>query len=254
MLTEFLEINVFAFMMVFARLGSALMFLPGFAGSFISARIRLLLALAITFVCLPVLGAFIPPLPADMGSLLLLLFNEITIGVYFGVLVQGLMVALNLAGTFIGMQAGLTNSFIFDPVTAQQSALLTGFLANMAIVLIFATDVHHLMLQAVIQSYDLFRPGAPLPFGDFSQTIVDGLGNSFVLAMKLSAPIFVFGLVFYAGLGLIAKLMPQMPVFFVALPVQLFVGLGLLMITLPPVMIYFLRYLSDGLSPFLPYK
>lgn len=251
MLSDFLELNLFHFLMIFARLGAALMLMPGFAGDLVSPRIRLLIALITSFVVLPVIGPNIPAQPASAWLLALYLIGEITVGIFLGAVVQGLMAAINLAGNFIGYQVGLTNAFIFDPVTEQQSALLTGFLANLAVVLIFMTDTHHLMLRAIIDSYGVFIPGQLLPFGDFSQTLVQGLGASFVLGMKLSAPLFVFAILFFAGLGLLSRMMPQMQVFFVALPVQLFTGLGILMIALPAIMLFFMNYLQGGIAAFI---
>jgi flagellar biosynthetic protein FliR len=251
MLSAFLELNVFHFLLVFARLGAALMLLPGFAGELVSARLRLMIALTTTFVILPVVAPALPPPPLSAWHLVLLFIGEVTIGVFFGVVVQGLMTALNLAGNFIGYQVGLTNAFVFDPVTEQQSALLTGFLANLAVVMIFITDTHHLMLHGIVDSYAVFIPGQVPAFGDMSQTLIQGLGASFVLGMKLAAPLFVFSILFFSTLGLLSRMLPQMQVFFIALPMQLFTGLGLLMITLPAIMLYFMTYLQGGISAFL---
>jgi Flagellar biosynthesis pathway, component FliR len=92
------------------------------------------------------------------------------------------------------------------------------------VLLILATDLHHLMFRAVVDSYELFRPGQSLPVSDMSNLLATTLAASFRLGLQLAAPLVVFGLVFYGGLGVLARLMPQMPVFFVALPVQLMMG------------------------------
>jgi flagellar biosynthetic protein FliR len=250
MLTELLTLDVYRFFLVFARLGAALMVLPGFAGRLVSSRIRLLLGLSLSFLMLPLIGPTLPPLPKNISLLLLLLLGETTIGVFIGMVAQLLLSAINIAGTFIGFQTGLTNAFSFDPIAEQQSQLLTGFLSNVALVLIFAADLHHMMIRALIDSYAVFQPGQALPWGDFAETMAHTLTDAFRLGIQLSAPLVAFGLVFYTGLGVLSRLVPQMQVFFVSLPIQVLVGLWLLMVSLPTIMLIFLRWFGDGLSAY----
>lgn len=251
MLAEILDTNIFNFMLVFTRLGAAMMWMPGISGQLVPVRFRLLLALAITLVVLPVVAGQMPALPADPGRLILLILGEATVGIFIGVVVQMLMVSINLAATFIGFQVGLTNALVFDPVVEQQSSLLTGFLSNLALVVMFATSMHHLMLEAVVDSYRLFVPGQALPVGDLVQVVSQSLDEGFTLGVKLAAPLLVFGLVFYTALGLISKLAPQIPVFLVALPLQIIFGLSLLMMSLATFMMLFLRSFEDGMIRFL---
>lgn len=250
-LNEILTLDVYRYFMIVTRIGAALLLMPGFSGQLVSTRIRLLLALSISLVLLPPLGGMYPALPRQMGSLMLLIMGEALVGVYLGVLTQTLMAALNVAGTFIGFQVGLTNSFSFDTVAEQQSSTLTAMLSSVALVAIFATDLHHLMLRALADSYATFPPGQPLPLDDFSSTLSHLLSASFGLGVKLAAPVLAFGLIFYAGLGLLSRLAPQIQVFFVALPLQVIAGMAMLMIALPLIVLIFLRWFEAGLIPFL---
>lgn len=250
-LNDILTLDIYRFFMIFTRIGTAMMLLPGFGGQMVSVRARLLLSLAITLVLLPPLGGLYPPLPRHMGALVRLIFGEAMVGIYLGVLAQVLMSALHVAGTFMSFQIGLTNAFSFDNVAEQQSSTLTAFLNTLALVAIFATDLHHLMLRALVDSYALFIPAAPLPLGDFTETLTSTLTAGFALAIKLSAPLLAFGLIFYAALGLMSRLSPQVQVFFIALPLQIAGGLGMIMVALPLIVLLFLRWFEDGLLPFL---
>jgi len=251
MLAELLALDVFQLLMVFTRLGAAMMIMPGFGGNIMPSRFRLILALAITLVVAPVVAPGLPAMPQTVGGLAVLLVSEVTIGLFLGLVAQVLMAAVNVAGTVIGFQSGFTNAFVFDAVTEQQSNLLTGFMGNLALVVIFATDLHHLMLRAVVDSYALFPSGAEVPLADMSDSLARGVAHSFAIGLKLSAPLLVFALVFQGGMGVLARLMPQMPVFFVALPVQMMVGMAIFMVTLPPAMLWFLRHFEDGLLPYV---
>jgi flagellar biosynthetic protein FliR len=250
-LSELLSLDVFRFLLVFTRLGTAMMLMPGFGGTLISTQIRLLLALSISFVVMPTLSGVLPSLPKDLGQMVLLVGSEAAVGLFLGTVIQVLLTALNLAGTMVGFQTGLTNAFSFDPISQQQSQLLTGFMSNLALVTIFASDLHHLMLRAVVDSYAVFRPGMDLPLGDFAETLGHMLTEAFRLGLQLSAPLTVFGLVFYTGLGVLSRLVPQMQVFFVSMPIQALVGMWLVMVSLPIVMMLFLSYFAEGLAPYL---
>lgn len=251
MLNEILTLDIYRFLLIFTRMSAAMLLMPGFAGQLVSTRIRLLMALAFSLVLLPVVGALYPALPRHMGALVMLIGGEAMVGIYLGVLTQMLMACLNVAGTFIGFQVGLTNAFSFDAVAEQQSSTLTALLANIALVALFATDMHHLMLRALADSYATFTPGHPLPLDDFSETLGHLMSASFGLGVQLSAPVLAFGLIFNAGLGLLSRLAPQIQVFFVALPLQVVCGLGMLMVALPLIIMIFLRWFEAGLMPFL---
>lgn len=250
-LNEILTLDIYRFFMIFSRLGTALMLLPGFYGKLLPIQARLLFGLALSLVMLPVVGTQFPPLPTNVGGLVLLVGCEALVGVYLGMVTQVMMAAVNIAGTFISFQIGMTNAFSFDAVAEQQSSTLTALLANVALLAIFSTDLHHLMLRALADSYATFVPGQILPTDDFSQTLGHLMSSSFGMGVQLAAPLVAFGLIFNAGLGLLSRLTPQIQVFFVALPLQLMAGLWMLMVSLPMMYMIFLRWFEAGLIPFL---
>jgi len=253
MLREMLAANLFLWMLIFARLGSAVMFLPGFNSTMVSARMRLLFALIVSFVLLPVLGGKLPPPPSSPIGLFLLMGGEIAFGIFIGLVVQAMVAALDVAGTAIGYATGLTNMFTFDPITEQQSALVTGFLNLVAVTLIFASNTHHLMLHALVDSYSLLAPGQKLPTEDLAQLLVRTLSGSAMLGLRLAAPLVVFSITFNTGLALINRLVPQIQVFLVGLPVQILGGLTILMVCLPAIMLLYINRLADGLGSFLTF-
>jgi len=161
------------------------------------------------------------------------------------------MAALHFAGTAIGRDTGMMNAMVFDPVTEQQGALVIGLLSNVAIVLVFISGLHHLMIQAVVASYTLFVPGTAPVVGDHLSVFVDTLQRSFDIGLRLASPFIVFALVFQGSMGVMARLAPQFNVFFVALPLQLMLGLGLLWVALPVIMLVFLGYFEDVLEGFI---
>ena len=250
MLDDLLSGDVFAISLVFARLGSAVMLLPGFGETFVSPRVRLMIALSVTVVVTPVVSGYLPPMPSGLLPAFMLIAGEILIGIFLGAMVRMLLSALHIAGVIIGFQTSLANATFFDPSNSQQGAVFAAFLNIIGVFLIFVTDLHHLMLMTIADSYTLFRPGAPLPFGDFSEMVVRLVSDSFVLGMQLAAPFIVIAIVFYTGLGLLARLMPQIQVFFIAIPLQIVLAFSVLAMTLSTGMFWFLSYFQDSLTRF----
>lgn len=248
---ELLNLNMYHFLMVFLRLGAAIMLMPGFMSSYVNANVRLSIALALTVILIPAVSPHLPPQPADTLSFITCVLQEITVGVFLGVLMQMLYAALSLAGSLAGQAIGFGNAQIFDPTFQTQSIVIETFLSIIALTVIFITDIHHLMISAVIDSYHIFPVGAALPWGDFANQLSTTLNATFIMGFKLGSPFVAFTIVFYTGMGLVSRLMPQLNIFFLSLPLQIYLGLGLLFITTPMMILWFTRYYDEGLHPFL---
>jgi flagellar biosynthetic protein FliR len=251
LLDELLSLEVFQFMIVFARLGAAMMFLPGYAASYINARIRLSIALCVTVLITPLIGGYLLPAePANAIMLTLLFTKEITIGVFIGLIPRYSLVALDLAGNKIGMNMGLGMANAFDPMFDSTAPILSTFLSTVAVVLLFITNMHHLMIAAIVDSYQIFTPGELLQNGDMLQYLVKTIGKSFVIGFKLASPFIVFSITFQLALGLASRLMPQLNIFFVTIPIKLYLGFYLLIISITTILGWFFRYFEDTLIAF----
>ena len=107
------------------------------------------------------------------------------------------------------------------------------------------------MIRAVVESYLLFEPGVFPMVGDMADVVTRVVADAFRIGLQFAAPIVVVALMFYVLLGLLARLMPQMQVFFIAMPLQIMLGLVILMITMGGAMTWFMREYQDLLSRFL---
>lgn len=251
MLAALLPAELFAALLVFVRVGAAVMLLPGYGEPFVAPRVRLLLALLIALLVTPALSGVLPALPADVPTLVLLIMGEALVGLFLGTIARMFMSALTTAGMVIAYMSSLANALVDDPSAAQQGSIAGSFLHVTALLIIFTLDLHHLLLAAVVDSYQLFVPGQPLPFGDFTETVARVVSKVFLLSMQIAAPFVAVGLVFYLGVGLLARLMPQIQIFFVAMPLQIVLGLMVLALSLPVVMHWFVLNLQETLGPFI---
>jgi flagellar biosynthetic protein FliR len=251
-LTELLQLNIFAFFLIFARLGAAISFMPGFSASYVSVRIRLGIALAISFAVMPALAPNLPVMPASVTQLGVIFAGEVIVGSFIGILGRILIGALQTAGTIIALASAMANALVQDPVAEQQSSTVSGFLLTLGVILVFVTDLHHLMIRAAIATYDVFEPGNLLPAGDFAILMARSVADSFLLGVQLASPAIVIGLTYYIGLGLLGRLMPQLPVFFFGLPVQVSLQLWVLTATVSGIMLVWARKFQDGIGAFVP--
>jgi len=240
----------FRYLMILARLTAMLMLLPAIGEATIPGRIRIGLAMTLALVLYPVVASKFDP-PAGLGGLVVALGHEIVVGIFIGGAARLLMSAVQFAGSVMAFQSGLSFAQTVDPTLGVQGAILGSFLSMLAVTLIFATDLHYLLISALADSYTLFQPGAYLPVGDLAQAAVGIVSGAFVVAIQLAAPFLVFGLVFYVGLGILSRLMPQVQVFFVAMPANIFLGFLLLMLLVGAIGLAFAQYFASAMQPFL---
>jgi flagellar biosynthetic protein FliR len=251
MLAAFSPETVFAFFLVFCRTAGALMLMPALGESTIPAYIRLSFALMLSLVLSPLVRAGLPGIPATLGAMTMLLLGEIFIGVMLGLFTRLLISALHVAGVVIAYQTGLGAAQVFDPIQGTQGAVVGTFLTVLGVTLIFVTDMHHLLIVAIRDSYTLF-PSATLPsVGDAATLVTETVSQSFRLGVQMAAPLLVYGLVFNIGLGIIARLMPQLQVFFIAMPLNIVLGFAVFLFTLSAAMMWFLNYFENAMTLFL---
>lgn len=242
--------QIFAFLLIFTRLGAMMMVFPGIGEGFVSVRFRLGLALAVSFVMLAPLQVSLPVQPTDAGELFLLVAVEGLIGLSIGTAARLLLSSLNVAGNVIALQTGLGFAINVDPTQGSHGAIVSTFLVTLGIVMIFITGAYQLLFGAIGRSYELFPPGIAPPVSDFLELIVRFVSASFLLGVELTAPFLVLSLVFYAGLGVVSKLMPQFQVFFISMPLSIMGGFGLLMVLIGVMMQIFLDRFADAFSAF----
>jgi flagellar biosynthesis protein FliR len=242
-----------AFLLTFARIGTMVMLLPGVGEQNMPTRVRLTIALVLTAVLLPAhQKAYTVDLTA-LGPVLVMLFQEIIIGAVLGLTARLAISALQIAGSVVAQQMGLGFVTAIDPTQGQQGMLVGNFLTLLGVTLVFATDLHYLVIEALNDSYTLFQPGEMPLVGDVAQHVTRIVATAFRIGIQLSAPFLVFGLLFNLGLGVLSRLMPQMQVFFIGLPLSIMLGMLLLLLVVGAMMGTFVGYLEGVLGNLAPH-
>jgi flagellar biosynthetic protein FliR len=243
-----------AFILAFARVGAMVMLLPGLGEANIPVRVKLGIALLLTLIILPLHRAAYHVDVNSMTSLLVLMLQEIIIGIVLGATARVTLSALSVAGSVIAQQLGLGFVTSVDPTQGQQGLLIGNFLTILGITLLFATDSHHLVISALNESYRIFSPGETMLTGDIADLATRAFAAAFKIGMQLSAPFLVFGLVFNIGLGVLARLMPQMQVYFVGVPLSIMVGFLIFALVLTAMMGTYLDYFVGVMHELTPLK
>lgn len=251
MLELLLPQGVWIFLVTFVRVGAVMMVIPVFGEPFVQQRARLSLALLTSLVIAPIVGPKIPEAPSSGIESFLIIFAELTIGFFIGLTTRALMSALHFAGTNIATLSGLGFMMQFDPTQGQQSAMVSSFFSLIAMLLILAADLHHVMLLGMRDSYQIFEPGVIPPFADMAQYLTKITAQLIFLGLQLSFPFVVFGIVLNSSLGMVNRLMPQIQIMGFMLPLGIFFAFYLLIGILQPLMEEFIRHFEPHLMQFV---
>ena len=251
MLFDFLPQTAYIFMLIFSRIGTLFMLMPAFSERSVSVRIRLVLAVMMTLMLFPLVSQYYGVVPATFSGILAAMGKEIAIAALLGLSVRLIMTALQIAATIIAFQMGLSFAMGPDPSTGQQTVQLGTFLSTLGLTLIFVTNLHYLIIAAMYDSYEMFPVNQLLPVEDVANYATQILTNSFTIALKMASPFIVYGLIFYFGLGILSRLMPQLQVFFIAMPANILMGIVILMILLSTLMTWYMGHIEMVLGMFI---
>ncbi|MBI1210915.1 MAG: flagellar type III secretion system protein FliR [Alphaproteobacteria bacterium] len=252
-MSQVLPQDILIYALVFARVGAMVMTLPALGEAIIPPRVRLTLALALVILLEPLVGSTYPANATATPLMLVgMLTLETIVGLAIGLMLRILLTAVGTAGNVIAMQSGLAFAQTFDPSAQTQSALVSTFLSLLALVLIFAGNLHHLLIAGIEQSFTLFPPGKIFPTGDFAKLAVETVSEAFTLGVQMASPFLVFGLILYGGAGVIARLMPQVQIFFLAMPLNILAGFVLLALTISTMMLWFIDAFATKIQLFAP--
>jgi flagellar biosynthetic protein FliR len=250
---SFLPALAATFLMVFARVGTMLMLLPGMGELMISSRLRLTAALVLAAIMLPLHRDAYQVDVHALGPVLLMMSEELLIGAVLGMTARLTVAALQVTGSVVAQQLGLGFVTAVDPTQGEQGVIVGNFLTILGITLLFATNLHHLVIAALDDSYTLFHPGEVPLTGDMAALMTRTLAGAFRVGVQLSAPFLVFGLLFNLGLGLLSRLMPQMQVFFVGIPLSILAGFLILFLVLSAMMGTYLDSVEGVLRELAPH-
>lgn len=251
MLEEKLVPEVFSYLLIMVRMSALIIMFPALGDRSIPGRIRASMGAAIALVAYFPLKDLLPPMPETTWGIFWLIFKEFLIGIMLGTVVRFILSAAHVAGTISSFMTGLAAAQSFDPNQGGQSAIVSAFVSVSAIVMIFVTDLHHMMIVGLVNSYTKLPVGDAINFNDFAYIAVNQVVLCFKLGVQLASPFLLYGIVYNTCLGLISKLIPSFQVFFIGMPFNIYVGWLLFSILYGSMLMILLSRISDYLADLL---
>lgn len=244
-----LEIDeIFHYFFVFVRLGAMMMLMPGFGEIYIPPRIRLFFAFVLTLAITPILDVVPPPGELLSTETLVLLVKETFIGLFIGTVARIFVNALQISGNIMGLHTSLSSAVMFNPAMGAQDSVISSLLIMGGTAMIFVTNSHHLILHALVRSYDVFPVFDALPMEDITYHVVGTVAKSFSLGVQMSFPVMIVATVLNVASGLLNRLMPQMQVYFMMMPLQILAGFILIGFSISLILSTFIAHFAEFMA------
>ena len=233
------------FLLVFLRVTAIVMSLPIFSGNNVPNMFKAGLSLAVALALFPVIDLTVLPQMAGWIYLTLGVISEVLLGLSIGLAIRLIMAGIQMAGQVSGYQMGLAIANIMDPATSMQTPILAQAFNLMAMLIFLAIDAHHWFFRALADSFAIIPPFEFVLSSSFIGYLMEMAGTMFIIALKIGAPVIVVLILTSVSFGLMARTVPQMNIFIVAMPLKIVVGLLFVVFSLPYLQPY-LRELFDG--------
>ncbi len=214
------------FLLILLRSSVFLAFLPILGSKSLPGRFRIGLAVAIAALLTPVVD-----FRAGENETAVLVLREVVLGMVLGLAVRFVFFGVEIAGQMISDSMGLSIATVFNPEIGQ-STEIARLLTILATLLFLVTDAHHDLIALFVRSYDLVPAGsADVPA--LAGAGIALVGKTFLLAIKLGAPVVVGVVTLNLLLGFVYKATPQINIFFISFPLYISVGFLVLLLALP---------------------
>jgi len=224
---------LFGFFLVFVRCSAMFLSAPIFSGSNVPLLIRILAAVLVSAALTAVVKAGLPAVPSDMYAFVSLVANEVLAGLLIGVFIQIVMLAAQMAGSFMDLQVGLSMSHVLNPSNGQSSTVLSQFKYMLAMIVFLAVNGHHVMLGAFVRSFQIMPTVTGGTLAAVQQSQVALVANLSLIALQIATPVLAVSILVDAALGIMNKAVPQMHIFIVGMPAKVAMGLLAVSVALP---------------------
>ena len=234
--------KLLGFVMVLTRISAFFLIIPVFGWNSIPIRIKV----AIT-VLMAIFFSMITPVPVVAGRIsnaeaILFIANEATYGLALGIVVAVVFGAVKFSGRIIERQMGMAMAQILDPLTGDMGEPLGNLLEMIFILLFLSANGHHMFLLIISRSYQSFPAGSMPTIPVLTEGVIQAGTTMLIHGLKLAAPILAAFIVLMVVLAVLARMVPEMNILFISLPLR--VGLGLLMVAV------FMPFISSFVGEF----
>ncbi|MCB8838126.1 flagellar biosynthetic protein FliR [Aurantimonas sp. VKM B-3413] len=234
---------VLSLFVIFCRVGTCLLLLPGISSSRVPTQIRLFVALAISLALAPALLPTLEPLVSagNDNTRLQLMATELLNGLFIGLLGRSFMIALQFGGHVVANSIGMGQALGVSIDDHEAAPAITSLITMTATTLIFVLNLHAEIARALVASYSAMPPALGFSARGNLVNIVDNLDEAFLLCLRISSPFILYAVVVNFAIGLANKLTPTIPIYFISLPFVLAGGLVLFGYSIADFLIFFMQ-------------
>lgn len=246
--------NLVLFVIVFTRLGGMITSAPLISKYPIPIQIKIWFMAMVAFIMFPIVLAKTGfQMPTNIPELSLILIKEFTIGYITGFVANVLFIGVEIAADLVSMQMGLTAAQAMNPMTGDTLPILSQAYTILASMIFIGLNGYHWIFSAIYKTFQIMPPGYNIAIsGTIAHNVIFLTSQIFTIGLGIALPIFSVLLITDVLLGFVAKMMPQMNIFMVALPVKIYLGLVLFIMLIPPMcsqlQILFEKYLTSIIS------
>ena len=245
--------NIVIFVIILTRISGLIMSAPLFSTYPIPQQVKIWLIALISFILFPIVSATTGfNVPLSVPELIVFLIREFSIGFVIGFVANFIFAAVQMGGEFISMQIGLSMSQVLDPVTGNNLQIVSQFYMLVTTMVFIGLNAHQWLFYALYQSYKSFPPGIDYLFTpSMVSQILHMSAEMFAISISVILPIFCVMFVSEVLMGFMSKMMPQMNIFMVAIPLKVYVGFVLILMFLSPTVTYLVNIIESYLKNLL---
>ncbi|MBN2072694.1 MAG: flagellar biosynthetic protein FliR [Actinobacteria bacterium] len=233
--------NILPFGMVVTRIFAIFFSIPVFNTRRIPNSIKIFFSLSFAVLIFPMLSININIMDLDYFEIFRFLASELIAGLIIGFIVTAVFSAIQMAGRIIDLNNGFGFSQIVDPVSNVSSTVTTNFFGIIATTLFFVTGSHGILIGAIARSYEMLPAGRFEFRPEVLEILLRSFGDILVIGFKIAAPVAASLVLTEVALAIMARVIPQIPIFIIGFPLKIMVSILILALT----MINTVPYLKD---------
>lgn len=228
--------NLILFVVVLTRLSGFMSSAPMLSVYPIPVQVKAWFMATVSFIFFPLVLAKVGfQLPTNAPELIFILIKEFIVGYLVGFIANVVFIGVEIAADLLSMQMGLTAAQALNPMTGDSSPIFTQAYTLLASMIFIALNAWQWIFAAIYKTFTLIPPGYSFTVsGNLAHNIVIITSEMFTIGLGIALPIFSVLLITDVLLGFVAKMMPQMNVFMVSMPVKIYIGLLLFIMLIQP--------------------
>lgn len=222
-----------AFLLVFVRMTGLFVVAPIFGRRNIPAYFKIGFSFFMALILVNTMTLQAPDYNESIFAYAALIIKEFIVGLTIGFIAYLAFTAIYVAGEIIDMQIGFGVVNVIDPMSNIQVPISSNLYFIISMLVLLAVNGHHVIIKALYDSFNTIPLGSAVFDAGLTDLLLGIFANIFFIGFKIAAPVVAAILVTDVALGTISRMVPQLNVFVIGMPLKIFVGLAVMLITIP---------------------